>query len=79
MTDEVLIDGHGHQGDIIYVVKYHAMLLPHLKEFADALYEYKYTGLKESMSFFCPRNVELPKVVLDLLSPALKVTHFDTL
>jgi hypothetical protein len=52
MTDEVLIDGHGHQGDIIYVVKYHAMLLPHLKEFADALYEYKYTGLKESMSFF---------------------------
>ena len=61
MTDEVLIDGHGPQGDIIYVVKYHAMLLPHLKEFADALYEYKYTGLKESMSFFLPEECRAAK------------------
>ena len=58
--------------------------LPHWGEFADALEQYQYClkclpaddGIKSILQL---RDVELPDNVLDLLSSALKSTHFHQL
>ena len=67
----------GHNGG--GVLEYVNAFLPHWREFANALVQYQH-ALKclpgKAVSKLTIANVELPKAVLDLLSNALKSTHF---
>ena len=59
-----------------------ATFLPHWREFANALEQYQYALKclpKDNETFIELRNVQLPKTVLDLLSNALKSTHFKSI
>ena len=61
---------------------YDVAFLPHWKEFASALEEYKYALKclpKETESILELWDVELPKAVLDILANALESTHFKSL
>jgi len=69
-------------GDItldINEVEYNEELLPHWKEFANALEQYKYDlkfSPKDNKSILQLVGMELSDEVVDLLSEALKSTHF---
>lgn len=60
---------------------YYDGYLPHYKEFADALIEYRHTmNCKSDMNFGCTiGSMELPREVLDVLQNALKHTHFHSM
>ena len=61
---------------------YDVAFLPHWKEFAGALEEYQYALKclpKGKDTAFQLNAVQLPKTVLDLLSDALKSTHFKSI
>ena len=60
---------------------YYDGYLPHYKEFADALIEYRHTiNYKSDMKFECTiGSMELPREVLDVLQNALHHTHFHSM
>ena len=63
-------------------LRYKEAFLPHWKEFANALEQYCYhlkhsTELRGKVSQLRLLGIELPDEVIDLLSKALKSTHFD--
>ena len=74
------------QGDgsvqINFDLPYNEALLPHWKEFANALEQYHYhrkhsTEQRDNVSKLRLLGIELPNKVLDLLSNALQSTHFN--
>jgi len=56
------------------ILPYNEQFLPHWKEFASALEQYRYCLKIDSISLI---SMELPDTVVDLLSNALKSTHFQ--
>lgn len=60
---------------------YYDGYLPHYKEFADALIEYRHTidYMEEETFHFTLGSTPIPKVILDVLQNALQQTHFHKL
>eukprot|EP00956_Cyclotella_meneghiniana_P008440 scaffold11362_cov37-Cyclotella_meneghiniana.AAC.2 len=58
---------------------YYEEMMPHFKEFADALSEYRHTVdyMEDEIFIFSLDCEGLPNLVLDLLQDALQRTHFD--